>query len=215
MCRLGVVFCCSILLNAWLVDSCGSHLSNAKPQHHRSRRELTSKLGIVAGRAKRLKSIERKLEKQKPCLQSVYVTEGQSSKISCYPSKNKKLLMRELVDKYRYIDESVARNHESLTLKYEWRMHAGISPMRAWVDKHYNFNIFNMTSDDSGKIECHVSIMTANTDKNARRAVRHLKSFVFRKVLLSKVYPKFSSAAVLSYPMSEDCHSESSKVKPM
>ena len=188
-----------------LVETC------AMRDHHRGRRDLTSKLGIVAGRVKRVKLIERKLEKQRPCLQSVYVTERQSSKISCFPDKNKKLLMRELVDKYRYIDENVAKNHESLTLKYEWRMHAGISPLRAWVDKQHNFNIFNMTTEDSGKIECHVSIVTANSDKGDKGS-RHLKTFVFRKVLLSKVYPKFSSAAVLSFPMSEDCDQESSKV---
>ena len=203
-----IVLCVTCLLYA--LCGCSSfepEVDSSRGNGVRVRRDLSSKLGMVAARVRRVKLIERKLEKQRPCMQSVYVTVGQSSKISCYPNKNQKLLMRELVDKFRYVDENVAKHHESLKLKYDWKMHDGIAPARAWVDKHYNFNIYNVTTEDSGRIECHASIVTTNKDKP-----RQLKSIVFRKVLLAKVYPKFSSGAVLSFPMSEDCNQESSKV---
>ena len=66
-----------------------------------------------------------------------------------------------------------------------------------YVTSNGFMHLTNKSHFDVGPITCHVSIVSKAQD--SAHPEQKLKSFHFRKLLLPKVYPRFSSAATLAY----------------
>ena len=167
-----------------------SHVTTGRRRLSRHRRKAIRTLQL-----KEKAPLESKLkDNSKPCTDAVYVTLGGTKKIDCYPNSAARQAMQELSVRYRYRFWPQAI---STKVQHSWMMHSGIASNRVWVDRNSFFNIMNASTSDAGPITCHVSIIKEAQD--SAHPEQKLKSFDFRKILLPKVYPRFSSAATLAY----------------
>lgn len=168
----------------------------------------TSGNGHMAGAS----LLEKKLieDQNQKCLNAVYIALGGDGKVACFPNSDSRKMMQELATKYKF---SYAQRMTATKLSFQWMVHDGIEASRSWVDSENNLVLTNSSTSDSGLIACHVSIVKelgSSTDPD-----HTFKTFVFKRILITKAYPQFSSTAVLMYDLEDRCDATSLMVRPL